>query len=43
MCLKHSYSDWSETRRCFIGIAFELCFRICYQDSPSKQGETGIE
>jgi len=24
----NSYSEWSETRRCFIVIAFKLCFRI---------------
>jgi len=29
-----SYSEWSETRRCFIVIAFHLCFRIQHQESP---------
>jgi hypothetical protein len=23
---------WSETRRCFIAIAFELCIRMCCQE-----------
>jgi hypothetical protein len=31
-----SYSEWSETRRCSIAIAFQFCFRICHQESPRK-------
>jgi hypothetical protein len=27
----------SETRRCFITIALQLCFRICYQEIQEKQ------
>jgi hypothetical protein len=27
-----SYSEWPETRRHFITIAFQLCFGICHQD-----------
>jgi hypothetical protein len=27
---KISYSEWPETRRCFIIIAFQLCFGICH-------------
>jgi len=33
-----SYTEWSETRRFFIGTAFELCFRIWYLDGPIKSG-----
>jgi len=25
-----SYWQWSETRRCFITIVSQLCFRICH-------------
>jgi hypothetical protein len=32
------HSQWSETRRCFITISFQLCFRICHQVGPRKQG-----
>jgi hypothetical protein len=39
----HSYSERSETRRCFIAIAFQLCFRICHQGGQRKLGEIGIE
>jgi hypothetical protein len=24
------YKEWFETRRCFIVIAFQLCFRVCH-------------
>jgi hypothetical protein len=27
----------------FITTAFHLCFRICHQEGPRKQGRTGIE
>jgi hypothetical protein len=30
-------------RRCFITIAFQLCFRICHLGGPRKQRRTGIE
>jgi hypothetical protein len=33
-----SYSEWSETRKCFITIAFQLCFGICYDKVPKKLG-----
>jgi hypothetical protein len=33
---KISYSEWAETRRCFITIALQFCFRICHQESPRK-------
>jgi hypothetical protein len=38
-----SYSEWSETRRSFITITFELRFRICYQEGPRKLGKDGIK
>jgi hypothetical protein len=28
-----SYSEWSETRGCFIAIAFKLCFRMKVQET----------
>jgi hypothetical protein len=27
----------SETRRCFITIAFQLCFKICHKEGPENQ------
>jgi hypothetical protein len=36
------YPEWSKTRRCFIATAFQLCFRICHQESPRKPGGTEI-
>jgi hypothetical protein len=33
---KISYSEWAETRKCSIAIAFQFCFRICHQESPRK-------
>jgi hypothetical protein len=33
-----SYSEWSETRTCFITSAFQLCFRIWHQEGPRKSG-----
>jgi len=30
-------------RRCFIAIAFQLCFRIYHQECPRKSGRTGTE
>jgi hypothetical protein len=38
-----SYSEWSESRRCFSATAFQLCFRICYQEGPTKSGRIGNE
>jgi hypothetical protein len=32
-----SYSEWYETRRCFITIAFQLCFILRHQEGPRKQ------
>jgi hypothetical protein len=29
-------SEWAETRRCSIAIAFQFCFRICHHESPRK-------
>jgi len=29
--------------RCFITIAFQLCFRICHQEGPRKRGSIGTE
>jgi hypothetical protein len=37
------YSDWSETRKCFIITAFQLCFRIFCQETPKKSGMIGTE
>jgi hypothetical protein len=37
------HSEWSETRRCFITIAFKLTFRICHLEDPRKQRGLGIE
>jgi hypothetical protein len=34
---------WSEIRRCFIVIGFQLCFRICHQEDPRTSGGNGIE
>jgi len=33
-----SCSEWSETRRCFIAIAFWLCFRIYHQEQMELNG-----
>jgi hypothetical protein len=38
-----SYSEWSETRRCFITISLQLCFIICHQTGPRKSGRTENE
>jgi len=38
-----SYSEWSETRRCFITIAFQFCFKLSYLEVPRNSGCTGIE
>jgi hypothetical protein len=38
-----SYSEWSETRRCYIGIGFQLCFRLCPQEGPVKSRRIGTE
>jgi hypothetical protein len=32
----------AETGRCFITTAFELCFKICHQESPRKSERTEI-
>jgi len=36
------YSELSDTMRCFIAIAFQLCFRIYHQEGPRKSGGIGI-
>jgi hypothetical protein len=33
-----SYSESAEIRRCFIAIAFQLCFRKYHQESAGRQG-----
>jgi hypothetical protein len=34
-----SYLQWYESRRCFIAIAFQICFRIKpYEDSRKPRG-----
>jgi hypothetical protein len=38
-----SYYKWSETGRCFVVIAFELCCRILHEEGPRKQSGFGIE
>jgi hypothetical protein len=38
-----SYLEWSEIRRCFIVIAFQLWFRIRHQKDPRKQRLTGTD
>jgi hypothetical protein len=32
------FLEWSEKRRCFITIAFELSFRICHQEKLELNG-----
>jgi hypothetical protein len=34
-----SYLEWSETRRCFIAVAFKFYFGISHQKGPSKLGK----
>jgi hypothetical protein len=38
-----SSSEWSETGRCFIIIAFQLCFRTFHRKGTRKSGKNGIE
>jgi len=38
-----SCSEWSETGTNFIVIAFEVCFRICHQDSRRISGKSEIK
>jgi hypothetical protein len=33
---KFYYSEWAESRRCSITIAFQFCFKICHWESPRK-------
>jgi len=33
----------AEARRLFMVIAFQLCFRMCYQERLRKSGKTGSE
>jgi hypothetical protein len=40
---KFYHSEWPETRRCFITIAFELCTGICHQEGPRELGRTDTE
>jgi hypothetical protein len=40
---KISYSEWAETGRCSIAIAFQFCFRISHQESSRKSGRFGVE
>jgi hypothetical protein len=37
----HFLLGWSETRRFFIVLSYQLCFRICYQEGPRKSGRNG--
>jgi hypothetical protein len=32
-----------KTRRCFITIAFQLCFEICHQEGPRETGRSETE
>jgi hypothetical protein len=41
-CLAYC-SEWLETRRCFIAIAFQLCFGICHHEGPRETGRTETE
>jgi hypothetical protein len=43
LLLINSYSEWAETRRCSITIAFQFCFRICHQESPRESDRFGVE
>jgi hypothetical protein len=36
------YSEWAESR-CSIAIAFQLCLRICHQESPRESGQFEVE
>jgi hypothetical protein len=38
-----SYPKWSETRRCSVTTAFQLCFRMCHYEDAGKPGGTEIE
>jgi hypothetical protein len=33
-----SHKEWFETRRCFIAIAFQLCFRVSQWEGSGKPG-----
>jgi hypothetical protein len=33
------YSEWSEIRRCFTAVAFQVCFRMCHLEGPRKPGD----
>jgi hypothetical protein len=41
--LMHSYSEWPETMRCPVTIAFQFCFRICLQESRRKSSWFGVK
>jgi len=30
-------------KKCFITVAFQICFRICHQEGPRKSGRLGLE
>jgi hypothetical protein len=40
---KVSCAEWFKTRRCFIAIAFQLCFRICHEEGPERPGGTEMK
>jgi hypothetical protein len=33
-----SYIAWSERKGCFTAVAFQLRFRLCHYEGPSKPG-----
>jgi hypothetical protein len=41
--LKLYCSEWPEIRRCFIAIAFQLCFKIRHQEGLRGTGKSDIE
>jgi hypothetical protein len=38
-----SYKEWFETRRCFIAVAFQFCFRMRHWKGSSKPGVLEIK
>jgi hypothetical protein len=43
ICLTRPFSEWPETRRYLIAIAFHLCFRKGHQEGSSKPGWIKVE
>jgi hypothetical protein len=37
------YSEWPETGRCFITVAFKLCFGISHEEGPRESGRAEID